>query len=184
MLHRWLSPRLHSVSDTSGRASRQVIAEAVTQDPSQYNEGMLGKPTAEYAKWILDPSKWGGAIELSILSKCESAMHSAPYITRGCLQAALHGPYCMLHAQNASILSEKMWSCVMEGLRMSRICRQHRLASIQVNTSHVTLAVNDALSCMHASERRALACMCHLSNACADSHRFAHQVLRARDCCI
>lgn len=48
---------------------RQVIAEAVTTDPSTYNEAFLGKPPQEYAKWILDPSKWGGAIELSILSK-------------------------------------------------------------------------------------------------------------------
>ena len=52
-----------------GLLSRQVIAEAVKADPHTYNEAFLGKPTAEYARWILDASKWGGAIELSILSK-------------------------------------------------------------------------------------------------------------------
>ena len=30
---------------------------------------MLGKAPAEYCAWITDPDKWGGAIELSILSK-------------------------------------------------------------------------------------------------------------------
>ena len=38
-------------------------------DSSTYNEAFLGKKPQEYASWIKDPSKWGGAIELSILSK-------------------------------------------------------------------------------------------------------------------
>ena len=49
---------------------RQVIAEAVSSDPDTYNAGFLGKSPSDYARWIQDPSKWGGAIELSILSKC------------------------------------------------------------------------------------------------------------------
>ena len=48
---------------------RRVIAEAVKKDPEQYNEAFLGKSNAEYQRWILDSQKWGGAIELSILSR-------------------------------------------------------------------------------------------------------------------
>ncbi|PSC76056.1 Ubiquitin thioesterase OTU1 isoform A [Micractinium conductrix] len=48
---------------------RQVIADAVLGDPFEWNEAVLGKEPAEYCRWIKDPSKWGGAIELSILSQ-------------------------------------------------------------------------------------------------------------------
>lgn len=48
---------------------RQVIAATVASDPVKYNEAFLGKPNEEYCAWILDSEKWGGAIELSILSQ-------------------------------------------------------------------------------------------------------------------
>jgi hypothetical protein len=48
---------------------RQVIADAVLADPYEWNEAVLGKAPAEYCAWIRDPSRWGGAIELSILSR-------------------------------------------------------------------------------------------------------------------
>lgn len=47
---------------------RQVIAAAVMSDPSTYTEAILGKPNQEYVEWISKPDKWGGAIELAILS--------------------------------------------------------------------------------------------------------------------
>ncbi|KAH7842254.1 hypothetical protein Vadar_003290 [Vaccinium darrowii] len=47
---------------------RQVIAATVASDPTQYSEAFLGKPNEEYCAWILNPEKWGGAIELAILS--------------------------------------------------------------------------------------------------------------------
>eukprot|EP00798_Chlamydomonas_sp_ICE-L_P022763 gene22763-29931_t len=47
---------------------RGVIANVVSSNPDMYNEAFLGKENAEYCKWIQEPSKWGGAIELSILS--------------------------------------------------------------------------------------------------------------------
>ncbi|THG23835.1 hypothetical protein TEA_008657 [Camellia sinensis var. sinensis] len=47
---------------------RQVIAATVASDPTQYSEAFLGKPNEEYCTWILDPEKWGGAIELAILA--------------------------------------------------------------------------------------------------------------------
>lgn len=48
---------------------RQVIAAAVVSDPTQYSEAFLGKPNEEYCSWILNPEKWGGAIELAILAE-------------------------------------------------------------------------------------------------------------------
>eukprot|EP00197_Chlamydomonas_leiostraca_P007834 CAMPEP_0202859510 /NCGR_PEP_ID=MMETSP1391-20130828/1587_1 /ASSEMBLY_ACC=CAM_ASM_000867 /TAXON_ID=1034604 /ORGANISM="Chlamydomonas leiostraca, Strain SAG 11-49" /LENGTH=381 /DNA_ID=CAMNT_0049538545 /DNA_START=147 /DNA_END=1292 /DNA_ORIENTATION=+ len=50
------------------RELRQVIATAVRGDPFTFNEGFLGASTEDYCKFILDPTKWGGAIELAILS--------------------------------------------------------------------------------------------------------------------
>lgn len=47
---------------------RQVIAATVASDPTKYSEAFLGKPNEEYCDWILNPEKWGGAIELSILA--------------------------------------------------------------------------------------------------------------------
>ncbi|PWA86876.1 ubiquitin thioesterase OTU1 [Artemisia annua] len=47
---------------------RQVIAATVASDPTKYSEAFLGKPNEEYCAWILNPEKWGGAIELSILA--------------------------------------------------------------------------------------------------------------------
>ncbi|KAJ0974695.1 hypothetical protein J5N97_016675 [Dioscorea zingiberensis] len=48
---------------------RQVIAAAVGSDPVKYTEAFLGKPNEDYCAWILDSDKWGGAIELSVLSE-------------------------------------------------------------------------------------------------------------------
>ncbi|XP_068668814.1 OVARIAN TUMOR DOMAIN-containing deubiquitinating enzyme 2-like [Aristolochia californica] len=48
---------------------RQVIAATVASDPGKYSEAFLGKTNEEYCAWILNPEKWGGAIELSILAE-------------------------------------------------------------------------------------------------------------------
>mmetsp|Transcript_3378 Transcript_3378/g.6286 ORF Transcript_3378/g.6286 Transcript_3378/m.6286 type:complete len:361 (+) Transcript_3378:168-1250(+) len=48
---------------------RRVIADTVASDPVTFSEAFLGKPNIEYCQWILDSQHWGGAIELSILSK-------------------------------------------------------------------------------------------------------------------
>lgn len=48
---------------------REVIADTVRQDPETYTEGYLEKSSKEYQQWIQDPKRWGGAIELSILSR-------------------------------------------------------------------------------------------------------------------
>jgi len=56
-------------NDTIGSALRQIIADTVAADTFTYNEAFLGKPNREYCTWILNEEHWGGAIELSILSK-------------------------------------------------------------------------------------------------------------------
>ncbi|KAK0172858.1 hypothetical protein PV328_006125 [Microctonus aethiopoides] len=48
---------------------RQIIANAVAADQSEYTEALLDKPNDVYCEWILKSDSWGGAIELSILSK-------------------------------------------------------------------------------------------------------------------
>ncbi|XP_026737178.1 ubiquitin thioesterase OTU1 [Trichoplusia ni] len=48
---------------------RQIIAMEVASDLDTYNEAVLGKPNADYCAWIQQPSSWGGAIEVAILSR-------------------------------------------------------------------------------------------------------------------
>lgn len=48
---------------------RKIIADAVASDQDTYSEAFLGKTNVEYQRWILDPLRWGGAIELSILAR-------------------------------------------------------------------------------------------------------------------
>lgn len=48
---------------------RSLIAQIVSGDPAAYSEAVLGKSNGEYCSWIKRSDTWGGAIELSILSK-------------------------------------------------------------------------------------------------------------------
>ncbi len=52
----------------SAEELRAIIASYVISDPDTYNEVYLGKPNQEYSEWIMNPTSWGGAIELQILS--------------------------------------------------------------------------------------------------------------------
>ncbi|GAB5361075.1 hypothetical protein AAMO2058_000683500 [Amorphochlora amoebiformis] len=45
---------------------RQICASLVISS-SDLNEALLGKPPSSYAQELLNPNKWGGAIELSLL---------------------------------------------------------------------------------------------------------------------
>ncbi|XP_074645555.1 ubiquitin thioesterase OTU1-like [Tubulanus polymorphus] len=49
---------------------RELIAGVVLSDPEMYNEAILEKSNSEYCNWIMSDETWGGAIEVSILSKC------------------------------------------------------------------------------------------------------------------
>ncbi|VDK20279.1 unnamed protein product [Taenia asiatica] len=48
--------------------TRTLIAHIVLSDPVTFNEAILGMPSEDYAKFILEPHRWGGGIEVSILS--------------------------------------------------------------------------------------------------------------------
>jgi ubiquitin thioesterase OTU1 len=48
---------------------RTLVATAIRNNPIDYNDAILGKKSAEYIRWILKESSWGGAIELDILAK-------------------------------------------------------------------------------------------------------------------
>lgn len=48
---------------------RQVIAETVASDKDTYTEAFLGKSNPDYCTWIRNADTWGGAIEVSILSR-------------------------------------------------------------------------------------------------------------------
>ncbi|KAF6002714.1 hypothetical protein F1559_002180 [Cyanidiococcus yangmingshanensis] len=47
---------------------RELVAEAIGNDPWTYNDAVLGRTNAEYQEWIKRPTSWGGAIELEIFA--------------------------------------------------------------------------------------------------------------------
>ncbi|KAJ3236134.1 aminotransferase [Chytriomyces hyalinus] len=48
---------------------RNLVADAIAQDPIEYNEAVLGKTPAAYTAWIRKLESWGGAIELAAFTK-------------------------------------------------------------------------------------------------------------------
>jgi ubiquitin thioesterase OTU1 len=46
-----------------------VVAEYILARPLVYTTAVLGQNRADYARWIRESDKWGGAIELSIFSE-------------------------------------------------------------------------------------------------------------------
>lgn len=47
---------------------RRMMAEFIVEHPEDYTEAVLGSSPAHYCRSIQDPDRWGGGIELSILS--------------------------------------------------------------------------------------------------------------------
>jgi ubiquitin thioesterase OTU1 len=41
---------------------QELAARLVLERPDEYSEAVLGKPPAEYARWILSNEHWGGAV--------------------------------------------------------------------------------------------------------------------------
>lgn len=52
---------------------RQIVASEVQANPSQWDEATLGKPRQEYVDFITNPIRWGGQVELAILSSAYKA---------------------------------------------------------------------------------------------------------------
>jgi ubiquitin thioesterase OTU1 len=59
---------LRDKSRTLGPKLRQECAETVLANKDFFTPEILGRPTNEYVEWLRQPSSWGGAIELVILS--------------------------------------------------------------------------------------------------------------------
>jgi OTU-like cysteine protease len=57
-----------SVGRRAGPAMRQIIKDAVLAAPDVFSEAILGQPPQQYCEWILKSDKWGGEIEIFILS--------------------------------------------------------------------------------------------------------------------
>jgi len=70
---------------------REIVAVAVKSDAIRWNIGTLGKDPWEYVLFITDPKRWGGEVELAILSehyRCELAVtevQSGRMVHRLCL---------------------------------------------------------------------------------------------------
>jgi len=60
---------LENRSRTKAKQLRELCAQIVLDDAKTYNTAFLGMSNHNYVSSILDPNAWGGAIELSILSK-------------------------------------------------------------------------------------------------------------------
>ncbi|KAM0300106.1 hypothetical protein HYE67_006347 [Fusarium culmorum] len=52
----------------SAQNLRRMMADYILQHPEEYSEAVLGSPPSQYCRSIQDPDRWGGGIELSILS--------------------------------------------------------------------------------------------------------------------
>ncbi|EKG04279.1 hypothetical protein TCSYLVIO_004666 [Trypanosoma cruzi] len=59
---------LREKSRTDGPKLREECAAVVLANPDYFNELLLERPNSEYVQWIRQPTSWGGAIELIILS--------------------------------------------------------------------------------------------------------------------
>ena len=71
------SCQFHSIAYTCGNKQtgaaaaskmRELAANLVASDPSKYNTVLLGSPNSLYQEHILNPSTWGGSIELLLFS--------------------------------------------------------------------------------------------------------------------
>jgi ubiquitin thioesterase OTU1 len=64
-----LKEQRSTVNLESAKPMRELIATIVHSDKNTYSSAMLGKANKDYCKWIKSNDSWGGAIEISILSK-------------------------------------------------------------------------------------------------------------------
>ena len=70
---------------STARELRSVCARAVLDQPGVFTATVLGKEPRAYARWIEQPSSWGGEIELSILAdhlRCCLIVHDVQHRTR------------------------------------------------------------------------------------------------------
>ena len=56
-------------SENSAQNLRELIAKIISTNPTKYNNTLLEMSNYNYQKYITNPDKWGGALEISILSE-------------------------------------------------------------------------------------------------------------------
>lgn len=59
---------VNNKSREGGPKLRQECADAVLANPDTFTTALLGQSPQSYAAWVRQPTSWGGAIELMILS--------------------------------------------------------------------------------------------------------------------
>lgn len=57
-----------TIANEQVKEARQICSRAILSDPQTYCAAILGRPTEDYAKWIVNDLNWGGETELSILA--------------------------------------------------------------------------------------------------------------------
>jgi hypothetical protein len=60
-----------------------MIADTVRRNSLLWSDAMLGKPREEYIRYITDSSKWGGQVELNIMSSIAKVEIAAVDIQTG-----------------------------------------------------------------------------------------------------
>ncbi|KAJ2724387.1 ubiquitin-specific protease otu1 [Coemansia sp. Benny D115] len=55
-------------ADMTMERLRGLVRDAIQADPITYNEAVLESSVDDYCRWIMEPSSWGGGIEMAILS--------------------------------------------------------------------------------------------------------------------
>lgn len=55
-------------SQVPAQKLREMMADYIVEHADEYTEAVLGSPPHAYCRSIQDPDRWGGGIELSILS--------------------------------------------------------------------------------------------------------------------
>ncbi len=55
---------VHARDRRAATELRELIAGIVMSDPDTYSEAFLGQPNEAYCQFIMNPDRWGGAIEV------------------------------------------------------------------------------------------------------------------------
>lgn len=79
---------------------RKMMADYISQHEDVYTEAVLGSSAIQYRRSIQDPDRWGGGIELSILSSifdvqiCTYDVQVSRLDVQNC--CILRGPYLLI----------------------------------------------------------------------------------------
>ncbi|KAJ2450482.1 ubiquitin-specific protease otu1 [Coemansia sp. RSA 2336] len=55
-------------SDLTAYSLRTLVSQTIMNHPETFTDAVLNKPVLEYCAWIMEPTSWGGGIEMAIIS--------------------------------------------------------------------------------------------------------------------